>query len=107
MRRIGVLRVSASAVLLALVGGCGEGADTSKVGETIYNRSCFSCHASGVSGAPVPGDEAAWAPRAAKGRDVLLQSVKDGIPPGMPPMGLCMSCTDDELKAAIDFMLSQ
>lgn len=98
----------ASTVLLTLAAACGEGTDTaSKLGETVYNRSCFSCHASGVSGAPVPGDEAAWAPRAAKGRDVLLQSVKDGIPPGMPPMGLCMSCTDEELRAAIDFMLSQ
>lgn len=94
--------------LVVTLGGCGEGnGAASQVGETVYNRSCFSCHAAGVSGAPVPGDEAAWTSRVAKGREVLLRSVKDGMPPGMPPMGLCMSCTDEELNAAIDFMLSQ
>jgi cytochrome c5 len=94
--------------LVLALGGCGEGGESaSQVGETIYNRSCFSCHEAGVSGAPITGDDEAWAPRVAKGREALLKSVKDGIPPGMPPMGLCMSCTDEELNAAIDFMLGE
>lgn len=97
---------------LAVLTGCGEGGDGSAAaeahpGEAIYNRSCFSCHAGGVAGAPIPGDAEAWAPRVAKGRDVLLTSVKDGMPPGMPPMGLCMTCTDEDFEAVIDYMLSQ
>jgi cytochrome c5 len=88
--------------------GCGEGSQVgqSHPGEGTYNRSCFSCHAGGVGGAPIPGDEEAWAPRVAKGRDALLASVKEGMPPGMPPMGLCMSCSDEDLAAAIDYMLT-
>jgi cytochrome c5 len=28
-----------------------------------------------------------------------------GLPPGMPPKGLCMQCSEGELSAAIDYML--
>ena len=47
----------------------------------------------------------AWNSRLAKGRAALLQTTIDGIPPGMPAMGLCMQCTEEELVAAIDYML--
>ena len=93
-------------VLLTGCDGAGGGGDTHP-GETIYNRSCFSCHAGGVAGAPIPGDADAWAPRIAKGREALVESVREGIPPGMPPMGLCMNCTDEDLAAAVDYMLTQ
>jgi len=104
------LKKSWFAVLITgLLAGCGETGQDSKShpGEDIYNRSCFSCHAGGVAGAPIPGDEAAWAPRVAKGREALLVSVKEGMPPGMPPMGLCMSCSDEDLAQAIDYMLTR
>ena len=74
-------------------------------GEQLYNRYCFSCHAAGIANAPKFGDVEAWAPRLAKGRELLLASVKNGIPPGMPAMGLCIGCSDDELAAVTDFML--
>ena len=95
-------------VLVALA-GCGEGGEVSQAhpGEDTYNRSCFSCHAGGVAGAPVPGDAETWAPRIAKGRAAMLQSVKDGMPPGMPPMGLCMSCSDEDFEQVIDYMLTR
>jgi cytochrome c5 len=38
---------------------------------------------------------------------MLLQSVKEGMPPGMPPMGMCMSCSDEDLTIAIDYMLTR
>ena len=94
-------------LVVGVLAGCGEAGDVSQShpGENTYNRFCFSCHAGGVGGAPVPGDSEAWAPRIAKGRAALVQSVKEGMPPGMPPMGLCMSCTDEDLEQAVDFML--
>ena len=104
------MRKSLRALLsgLLLLAGCdGTGGGAEHPGEAIYNRSCFSCHAGGVGGAPIPGDAEAWAPRVAKGREALLKSVRDGIPPGMPPMGLCMTCTDEDLAAAVDYMLAQ
>ena len=74
-------------------------------GEQIYFQSCFSCHAGGVGGAPRTGDQVAWQERLDKGRDVLLQSTIDGIPPAMPEKGLCNSCTDAQLADVIDYML--
>ena len=74
-------------------------------GEVTYNRFCFSCHAAGIAGAPKTGMAEAWEARLAKGRAALLQATIDGIAPGMPPKGLCAQCTEDELAAAIDYML--
>ena len=110
--------LTAGVIVLSLA-GCG-GADTEpKVaaadgtpaapaeinGEEIYNRYCFSCHAAGIAGAPKHGDREAWQPRVAKGRDLLLQSTINGIAPGMPPRGACIGCSDEELDAAITYML--
>ena len=75
-------------------------------GEQVYNASCMACHASGVAGAPKFGDKAAWEPRAAKGIDGLLTTATSGIN-AMPPKGTCADCSGDELKGAIEYMLSQ
>ena len=72
-------------------------------GEVIYERYCFSCHAAGVAGAPKLNDAGAWAPRLAKGRDALLRSTIDGMT-GMPAMGLCFDCSEQELADAIDYL---
>lgn len=76
-------------------------------GEAVYQRYCFSCHAAGVAGAPKLGDAETWAPRLAKGREQLLHSTIKGMTPGMPERGLCFDCSDEELAAAIDYMLAQ
>lgn len=76
------------------------------VGEKIYSEYCFSCHTPGLNGAPKLGDAEAWAPRVAKGEELLLQTTIEGIPPAMPPRGICMSCSDEELAAAIQYMIA-
>ena len=68
-----------------------------------YNKSCTVCHASGAANAPKTGDAAVWAPRMAKGIDVLVQSVKTGLN-AMPPKGMCFDCTDDDYKSLIEYM---
>ena len=75
-------------------------------GDQVYNASCLACHSIGVAGAPKVGDQAAWAPRTAKGLDGLLTTVVSGLN-AMPPKGTCADCSDQELKAAIEYMLSQ
>jgi len=75
-------------------------------GQKIYQGSCQACHAAGVAGAPKIGDKDAWAPRIAKGNDALLSSVKNGLN-AMPPKGACMSCTEEELQAAIAYLVEQ
>lgn len=71
--------------------------------ETIYNTYCMACHATGVSEAPIFGNAEQWAPRIAKGMDVLYTNSINGINV-MPPRGTCVDCSDDEMRAAVDFM---
>ena len=80
-------------------------AASGRPGEEIYQNYCFSCHTPGLSGAPKLGDAEAWAPRIAKGDALLLQSTIDGMPPAMPARGMCFGCSDEELAAAIEFMV--
>jgi cytochrome c5 len=75
-------------------------------GEKIYQASCQVCHAAGVAGAPKLADKAAWAPRIAKGNDALLASVTNGLN-AMPPKGACMTCSEDDLRAAVEYMIGQ
>ena len=74
-------------------------------GEAVYNTMCMSCHATGAAGAPKLGDAAAWAPRIAAGMDTLMANAVNGLN-AMPPKGLCMDCSDDELMAAIKHIVN-
>lgn len=80
-------------------------AASARNGEYVYSHYCFACHAAGVGGAPVFGNAEQWAPRIAKGMDALLQSAENGIPPLMPAKGTCMDCSDEELQAAVAYMV--
>ena len=79
-------------------------AATGRSGEEVYNAHCHVCHATGLNDAPKFQDAAAWATRIAQGAEKLLEVTKNGINT-MPPMGTCMSCTDAELRAVIDYMI--
>ncbi len=109
-------------VMLGLTSGCSETlpppAESTKlapgtppspmvIGQKIYGEYCFSCHSTGLNGAPKLGDKEGWAPRIAKGEALLLQTTIEGIPPAMPPRGICMGCSDEELAHAITFMIVQ
>ncbi|MEX5551289.1 c-type cytochrome [Pseudomonas pergaminensis] len=69
----------------------------------VYDSSCKLCHANPASGAPLTGDRAAWSPRIAQGVDTLLDHSINGYN-GMPPMGLCMQCSEAQFVALIGFM---
>lgn len=75
-------------------------------GEQVYNQSCTVCHATGVAGAPAFGDAAAWAPRIDKGMDTLWEHTQQGFN-AMPPKGTCIACSDEELRGAMEYMVSQ
>ena len=75
-------------------------------GEDVYNAACMACHATGAAGAPILGDVAAWADRIAKGIDTLHDSGINGLTgTGMIAKGGCMNCSDEEVIAAVDFMV--
>jgi cytochrome c5 len=69
----------------------------------LYNRSCRSCHAQGAAQAPLTGNRDAWAPRLEQGMDVLLDHTISGYN-GMPPMGMCFDCDEEQFTALIRFM---
>ena len=71
-----------------------------------YQMSCFACHATGAAGAPMLGDEEAWAARMEQGMDTVMANVINGLN-AMPPKGLCMDCSDNDLRALVDYMLAQ
>jgi cytochrome c5 len=78
-----------------------------RTGEAIFNSKCTTCHATGVAGAPKLGDSAAWAPRLAERKaEGLYASAMTGRN-AMPPKGLCMDCSEDEIKSTVDYMLSK
>ncbi len=71
-----------------------------------YQMSCFACHSSGVAGAPKLDDKEAWSERMAKGIDTVMANVINGLN-AMPPKGMCFDCSDDDLRALVDYMSSQ
>lgn len=75
-------------------------------GKKIYDSACMACHATGAAGAPVKGDKAAWAPRIAQGMDTLVSHSINGFN-AMPPRGACGSCSDADLKAAVEYMVGE
>ena len=90
----------AIAASLVAFSGVASAAD----GKKIYDTKCFTCHASGVANAPKLGDKAAWEPRSATGMDAMLAVAIKGKG-AMPPKGTCMECSDDDLKAALQYMV--
>lgn len=75
-------------------------------GEEVYNSACMACHATGAAGAPMLGDVAAWGDRIARGTDALYDSGINGVAgTGMIAKGGCMNCSDEEITAAVDYMV--
>jgi cytochrome c5 len=75
-----------------------------KSGKDIYSGACGTCHASGLMGAPKFGSSADWGARAAKGLETLYTHAIAGYN-SMPPKGTCATCSDDDIKAAVKYMV--
>lgn len=73
-------------------------------GKAVYDGFCFVCHATGVGGAPIYADSAAWTPRIDKGMDALWETMQNGLG-AMPAKGTCINCSDEELRASLDYMI--
>lgn len=74
-------------------------------GKEVFEQVCTACHTPGAMGAPKFGNKADWAPRIAKGMDTLYQHALNGFN-NMPPHGTCTSCSEQEIKNAVDYMTS-
>lgn len=80
-------------------------------GPQVFNAQCHLCHAPpGVGGAPVVGNAAAWDPRIAEGLPTLYKHALNGFQGKsgvMPPKGGRPDFSDDEIEAAVRYMVDQ
>ena len=89
---------------------CGgdEVADSSSVTasapEAIYDKHCAACHDVGVAGAPTFKELADRVTSNDVEMAVLYEHAINGFN-AMPVKGLCMTCTDEEIKTTVDYMV--
>ena len=79
-------------------------------GPQVFNEACIVCHGTGIGGAPILADSAAWEPRIAQGMDTLYLHALEGYTGSMgymPPKGARLDLSDEEVNGAVDYMLSQ
>ena len=69
----------------------------------IYAASCAVCHSYPGSGAPIAGVLEDWEEELARGLDGMLRITLEGSR-GMPPLGGCAYCSEDDFVQLIQFM---
>ncbi|MBA2492734.1 MAG: cytochrome c5 family protein [Gammaproteobacteria bacterium] len=74
-------------------------------GKKTYESVCASCHGTGMAGAPKYGDKAAWASHLKEGKTHLYETAINGGG-AMPPKGGNPQLSDEDVKAAVDYMLN-
>ncbi|MGR2738482.1 c-type cytochrome [Billgrantia sp. Q4P2] len=79
-------------------------ADSDIDGEAIYNQACMACHMTGAAGAPRRGEAGEWEGRIDQDIETLYDHAINGIG-AMPPKGGHTNLSDDEVRAAVDFLV--
>ena len=100
IKPIGEVRIDSS----TMVASADSTETAERSGEEIYNGKCAGCHTSGIMGAPKYASLADWTSRIDLGLDKLTASAIAGKG-GMPARGTCMDCSDNEIKATVQYML--
>ena len=96
-----------AAAVAAAAGGAPFGGTLD--GSVIYQNLCSACHANGAGGAPAP-TAVAWAPRIAKGVDLLVKNAIEGFQGEagiMPARGGNGRLTDEQVKASVEYMVDK
>ena len=72
-----------------------------------YQSTCYACHGAGQAHAPIVGEAIEWEIRLEKGIDALVKNTIEGLNGVMPARGLCIVCSDEDLKALVEYMIEQ
>lgn len=114
MKPVGTLRVGKAepraTVAATPSSDAGAQAVAVKSGQEVFQSACFACHGTGVAGAPKLGDAAAWETRVAAGVEVMYERAINGFTGEggfMPAKGGFATLADDEVRAAVDYMVEQ
>jgi cytochrome c5 len=81
---------------------------TADTGKKLFEAACSACHGAGIAGAPKFGDKAAWSARIAQGKETLYTHAIKGFQGkgGMMPAKGGSTASDEEVKAAVDYMVA-
>lgn len=103
------LTLSIFLLIITILGsGCSDQQTNSvdhSAGIEIYTKNCKVCHASGINGAPILGNNKMWGPRSTQPIETLVEHASSGFGL-MPAKGGNDSLTDQQLEQAISYMLS-
>ena len=102
---VGQLNTGPAIEPVAPVAAAPVAASGSRSGNEVYTAQCAMCHATGAAGAPKLGNAGDWGARIATGMEALMNSALNGKN-AMPARGLCATCSDDELQAAVEYMVN-
>ena len=75
-------------------------------GQKVYEANCKACHGGAIPGAPGVGKNDEWAPRIKQGKETLYKHALEGFN-AMPAKGGNAGLSDDEVKAAVNYMANQ
>lgn len=79
-------------------------------GEQVFKATCAMCHQTGFGGAPALGNRQDWTPRIAQGKDTLYAHALQGFTGRQgttPPKGGDASLSDQDVRAAVDYIVSK
>ena len=93
----GAFACAIAAFAVAVVAHADPAPDAQRVG-ALFAANCAQCHVRPETKAPQLGVAAEWTQRLNQGETVLMRHVVEGVG-GMPPLGYCSACTEDELRA--------
>lgn len=108
-KKVAAVTAEKSASVIAAVSPAADTANANE-GESVYKNSCNACHGTGVAGSPKIGDKVAWSARIAQGNAVLTEHALKGYQGEkgyMPAKGGFMNLSDDQVSAAVLYMVSK
>lgn len=96
--KLAVITITSLAALISI--GQASAAD----GKAVFEKTCIACHK--LMSPKMEGEMANWQPRLKQGNDALVASVIKGKG-AMPPKGGNASLADADVKAAVEYLLTQ
>ncbi len=106
-RVLAKLRLLISLSLVCVLAACTSEEDKNlAAGKELYTKVCKVCHAQGINGAPILGNQKMWKKRAPQGLETLVDHAENGYGL-MPAKGGKEELTRDEITNAVKYMLSQ
>ncbi len=84
--------------------------DTENVGKALFDKVCASCHTGGfkgwISGSPEIGEYDEWEPYFKDGLSVMVKHINEGTDKH-EAKGECEDCTEEQIKAAIEYIMTE